>query len=52
MDAIQKAARWLASTPEQERPRPIIPHLGRTFGLTAAQAIAAIRMAGEFRRSG
>ncbi|MGN6144414.1 MAG: hypothetical protein ACTHOP_12575 [Mesorhizobium sp.] len=42
-EAIQKAAQWLATTPERQRPHPIIPHLVREFGLSAAEAVKAIR---------
>jgi hypothetical protein len=41
--AIETAAEWLASTPQAERPRPIVPHLQRTFGLSAIEAVQAIR---------
>ena len=43
--AIDAAAEWLASTPQAERPHPLVPHIQRTFGLTAIQAIEAIREA-------
>lgn len=39
------AARWLASKPCPDRPHPIIPALQQRFGLTAAEAIQAIREA-------
>ena len=42
-DSIQKAARWLAVTPDDKRPHPLVPHLQSEFGLSAADAIAAIR---------
>lgn len=41
--AIDQAAEWLASTSQLDRPHPIIPHLQRTFGLTAMEAVQAIR---------
>jgi hypothetical protein len=40
---IEKAAVWLATTPEAQRPHPIVGHLRRTFDLSAAEAVAAIR---------
>lgn len=43
--AIQVAAEWLASTPQAERPKPIVPHLQKTFGLSAVEAVMAIREA-------
>jgi hypothetical protein len=43
--AIDAAAEWLASTPQADRPKPIVPHLQRTFGLTAKEACEAIREA-------
>lgn len=47
MDSIKQAAQWLATTPQRQRPQPIIPHLQKTYGLSAAQAIEAIRKAHE-----
>lgn len=43
--AIDEAAAWLSTTPERQRPRPLLPHLQKAFGLTVTQAIAAIREA-------
>ena len=43
--AITVAAEWLASTPAHQRPRPLIPHLQRAFGLSAVEAVQAIREA-------
>lgn len=40
-DAIQKAARWLAT--EKTPPHPIIPALRKQFGLSATEAVQAIR---------
>lgn len=37
------AVDWLVSTPRHQRPHPLIPHLRATFGLTAGEAIDAIR---------
>jgi len=45
--AIDEAARWLATEPNL--PRPIVPSLQKRFGLTAAEACAAIREAGLIR---
>jgi hypothetical protein len=42
-DAIMKAARWLATTPDRQRPDHLIPHLRETFGLSAVEAVEAIR---------
>jgi len=41
--AVKKAARWLAETPDDKRPHPLVPHLQSEFGLSAADAVAAIR---------
>lgn len=41
---IQKAAKWLAVTPRSQRGHAI-PELQKRFGLTAAQAVDAIRAA-------
>jgi hypothetical protein len=43
--AIEEAARWLATTPRHQRPRPIVPSLRQRFGLSAAEACEAIREA-------
>lgn len=48
-EAIHKAARWLATTPEAQRPHPIIPHLQKSFCLTAKQACDVIREANLIR---
>lgn len=44
-EAIQKAATWLATTPERQRPAHLVPHLRKAFGLSAAEAVQAIREA-------
>ncbi|MGB3831202.1 MAG: hypothetical protein WA975_04980 [Mesorhizobium sp.] len=46
-DAILDAARWLSTTPQRQRPHPIIPHLQKTYGLSAKEACDAIRKAHE-----
>ncbi|MBL0935528.1 MAG: hypothetical protein IBJ07_12360 [Rhizobiaceae bacterium] len=43
--SVQKAAKWLATTPDDEKPHPIIPHLRKSFDLTPLQAVEAIREA-------
>lgn len=43
--AIDEAAAWLRSGSRERISRPIIPHLKQAFGLTAAEAIEAIREA-------
>ncbi|ESY32757.1 MULTISPECIES: hypothetical protein [unclassified Mesorhizobium] len=43
--AIDEAAAWLRSDSRERISRPIIPHLKQAFGLTAAEAIEAIREA-------
>lgn len=48
-DRILTAARWLATTPDSKRPRPIIPHLSKTYGLSHREAVAAIREANLIR---
>tara|TARA_B100000678_G_scaffold255508_1_gene233292 strand:- start:318 stop:500 length:183 start_codon:yes stop_codon:yes gene_type:complete len=44
-EAIQKAARWLATAPRHEVQPAAVPALKRRFGLTAQEAVAAIREA-------
>lgn len=48
-EPIQQAANWLATTPVDQRPSPLLPYLQKQFGLTAAQAVAAIREANLIR---
>ncbi|ESX98660.1 hypothetical protein X755_15560 [Mesorhizobium sp. LNJC405B00] len=40
-----EAALWLATTPKQSRPRPAIVDVKERLGLTALEAIQAIREA-------
>jgi len=47
--AIDEAARWLATTPRHERPRPLVIELRDRFGLGAVDACAAIREADLIR---
>lgn len=42
-EAIAEAARWLATTPREQRARKTVPDLRARFGLSAGQAIEAIR---------
>lgn len=46
---VDQAVEWLRSTPPQSRPRPLLPSLRSMFGLTASEAISAIREANEAR---
>lgn len=50
VDAIHAAALFLVETPLEKRLRPTVPLLRDRFGLTAAQAIEAIRAADRLRR--
>jgi hypothetical protein len=47
--AIERAARWLAS--QSAPPHHVIPELRRRFGLSAVEAIEAIRQAAKLRRA-
>lgn len=47
--AIARAARWLATTPQRQRPHPLIPALRRMFDLTPVEAVEAIREANLIR---
>lgn len=38
---VTEAAKWLATTPERDRPHPIIPTLRQRFGLTMLEATEA-----------
>lgn len=46
-DRVEKAAKWLASTPPAERPGLLVSHIRKEFGLDAKQACEACRRAGE-----
>jgi hypothetical protein len=48
-DPVARAAQWLAGQPS--RPHPVVPALRQRFGLTAPQAVQAIRMAAAMRRA-
>jgi len=48
--AVDLAAQWLASMPEESRPHPLVPVLRAQFGLSALEAVQAIREANEWRR--
>ncbi len=41
--AVEEAAAWLSSVPSARRPRPIVPHLKARFGLSAQEAVEALR---------
>ena len=40
--AVERAARWIASTEWEERPKPLVPYLKLKFGLSAKEAVLAI----------
>ncbi len=44
-ESVTVAAEWLRLIPSLERPRPIVPALRELFGLTALEAVQAIREA-------
>lgn len=44
-EIIGQAATWLATTPKQTRPRSAIVEIKQRFGLSAIEAIQAIREA-------
>ena len=46
---VSAAARWLATTPDHRRPQHVVPHMRKQFGLSACQAVAAIREANLIR---
>ncbi|TPJ46838.1 hypothetical protein [Mesorhizobium sp. B2-7-1] len=50
--AIEMAARWLSQTSRERIGRPIVPALKSAFGLTTAEAVAAIREAASLRTGG
>lgn len=45
---IEQAAEWLSLNFETV-PRPLLPHMRKTFGISSAQAITAIRQAHVLR---
>lgn len=46
---VSAAADWLESRPQHQIPHPIIPEMKKLFGLTAKEAIEAIRLARQGR---
>lgn len=46
---INEAARYVALTPRLRQPRPIVPFLVGTFGLTPVEAWGALREAALIR---
>ena len=46
-DMIDLAADWLRSTSRADRGGPAVPQLARRFGLKPADAVKAIRLAGN-----
>lgn len=50
VDGIDAAAHFLVETPLEQRVRPTVPLLRDRFGLTALQAIEAIRAADRLRK--
>lgn len=47
MSNVERAATWLATTPDSHRPHPSIPQLQVDFGLTLQEAIKAVREANQ-----
>ena len=41
--AVDEAARWLAETPDDQKPHPVLPAVRQRWGLSTVEAIAAIR---------
>lgn len=48
-EAVDLAASWLAATPQEIRPHPLVPELCVRFGLTVVEAVEAIRAANMLR---
>lgn len=47
--AVQAAAEWLANTRDHASGRPAVPELKTRFGITALEAVEAIRRAQAIR---
>lgn len=45
--AVEEAARFLRAVPPGERPKPLVPALREMFGLSAIEAVEAIRLSHE-----
>lgn len=43
-EAVEEAARFLASTPPDARPKPLVPALREMFDLSALEACEAIKL--------
>jgi hypothetical protein len=48
-ERIDQAADWLCRN-FRSAPRPLLPHMRMTFGISSAEAVAAIRAANDRRR--
>ena len=46
---VDEAAKWLASTPWEQRPHPLVPGIRSRFGLSVLEAVQAIKEARLFR---
>lgn len=51
-ESVSVAARWVAETPHEQRPRPLVWHLRETFGLTVSEACQAIGEASRLHVEG
>lgn len=49
--AIDEAARWLVDTPNDMRPKPLLPAMRERFRLAAKEACEAIAEANRLRAS-
>jgi hypothetical protein len=49
--AIGEAARWVAATPPQLRPRLLVSYIRESFGLSVSEACQALKEASELRRA-
>lgn len=47
--SIDEAAAWMATRPAARLPSPIVPELGKLFGLTPEEACVALREAALIR---
>ena len=52
MTRISEAAQWLVTTPDQQKPHPVIGYLREAFGLSLREAIEAIQEANAIRSRG
>lgn len=48
---IEAAGLWIATTPKEQRPKPVVIELRQRFGLDPVKAVAALGVANQIREA-